>query len=135
MVLPMNMAPSQKKSTPSCAYQPRAAVSNHWTPLAIAPHPRGGLDCREGLDDPLSHWLQWMSAEPGAATQTQRCSICNPPHPRVGGMHLCYFDPLTEAGRGGSSPMSLPIRKHHPGMIQGLCRCLLTGGLCPPPPS
>src|SRR5258708_14019539 len=75
-----------------------------------------------------------MSAEPRATAQTQRCSICNPPHPRVGGMHLCYFDPLTEAGRGGSSPMSLPVQKCHPGTIQGLCRCLLRGGLCPPPP-
>src|SRR5258707_244907 len=46
-----------------CHHQPRAAVSNHWTPLAIAPQPRGGLDCPEGLNDPLSHWLQWMSAE------------------------------------------------------------------------
>src|SRR5258707_4119436 len=47
-----------------CHHQPRAAVSNHWTPLAIAPQPRGGLDCPEGLDDLLSHWLQWTSAEP-----------------------------------------------------------------------
>src|SRR5258708_1998072 len=86
-----------RKST-ICHHQPRVAVSNHWTPLAIAPQPRGGLDCPEGLDDPLSHWLQWTSAEPRAAAQTWRCSICNPPHPRVGGTHLCYFDPLTKAG-------------------------------------
>src|SRR5258706_13594792 len=58
-----------------CCHQPRVAVSNHWTPRAIAPQPGGGLDHPEGLDDPLSHWLQWMSAEPRAATRTQRCSI------------------------------------------------------------
>src|SRR5260221_117905 len=118
-----------------CCHQPRAAVSNHWTPLAIAPQPGGGLDRPEGLNDLLSHRLQWTSAETGAATQTRRCSICNPPHPRVGGTYLCYFNPLTEAGRGSSSPTSLPIWKHNPRMIQGFCRCLLGGGLCPPPPS
>ena len=118
-----------------CCHQPRAAVSNHWTPLAIAPQPRGGLDCPEGLNDPLSHWLQQTSAEAGATTQTQRCSICNPPYPKVGGTHLCYLDPLAEAGRGGSSPVSLSIWKCHPRMLQGLCRCLLRGSLCPPPPS
>src|SRR5258707_2071812 len=51
-----------RKST-ICSHQLRVAVSDHWTPLAIAPQPRGGLDCPEGLNDPLSHWLQWMSAE------------------------------------------------------------------------
>src|SRR5258708_29430156 len=45
------------KSTISC-HQPRAAVSNEWTPLAITAQARGGLDCPEGLNDPLSHWLQ-----------------------------------------------------------------------------
>src|SRR5260221_2844310 len=114
-----------------CCHQPRVAVSNHWTPLAIAPQPGGGLDHPEGLNDLLSHQLQWKSAEPGATTQTRRCSICNPPHPRVGGTHLCYFDPLTEAGRGGSSPMSLPVQNCHPRTIQGLFRHLLLGGLCP----
>src|SRR5258707_6849205 len=88
-----------RKST-ICHHQPRVAVSNHWTPLAIAPQPRGGLDCQEGLDDPLAHQLQWTSAEPGAAAQTWRCSICNPPHPRVGGMHLCYFNPPRGWQRG-----------------------------------
>src|SRR5260370_32375644 len=122
-----------RKST-ICCHQPRVAVSNHWTSLAITPQPRGGLDCPEGLNDPLSHWLQWMSAEAGATAQTQRCSICNPPYPRVGGTHLCYLDPLAEAGRGGSSPVSPPVQKHHPRTLQGLCRCLLGGGLCPPPP-
>src|SRR5260221_84229 len=124
-----------RKST-ICHHQPRVAVSNHWTPLAIAPQPRGGLDCPEGLNDNdlLSHQLQWMSAEARATTQTRRCSICNPPYPRVGGMHLCYLNPLTEAGRGGSSPMSLSIWKCHPRTLQGLCRHLLRESLCPPPP-
>src|SRR5258708_37439144 len=117
-----------------CHHQPRAAVGNHWTPLAIAPQPGGGLDHPEGLNDLLSHWLQQTSAEAGATTQTQRCSICNTPYPRVGGTHLCYLDPLAEAGRGGSSPTSLSTQKHHPGMLQGLCRCLLRESLHPPPP-
>src|SRR5258708_4147822 len=30
-------------------------------------------------------------------TQTRRGCLCNPPHPRVGGMHLHHLDPL--AGR------------------------------------
>src|SRR5258708_12792744 len=123
-----------RKST-ICCHQPRVAVSNHWTPLAIAPQPRGGLDHPEGLNDPLSHQLQWTSAEAGATNQTWRCSICNPPYPRVGGMHLCYLDPLTEAGRGGSIPMSPSIWKYHPGTLQGLSRHLLRETLSPPPPS
>src|SRR5258708_1495396 len=51
-----------RKST-ICCHQPRVAVSNHWTPLAITPQPGGGLDCPEGLNDPLSQQLQWTSAE------------------------------------------------------------------------
>ncbi len=140
----MNMAPSQKKSTPSCTsdniwkehnlLSPTLAVSDHQTPLAITPQPRGGLDHPEGLNDLLSHRLQWMSAGAGATTRTQRCSICNPPYPRVGGMHLCYLNPLAEAGRRGSSPMSPSIQKCHPRMLQGLCRCLLRESLCSSPP-
>src|SRR5258707_589220 len=98
-----------RKST-ICCHQPRAAVSDHWTPLAITPQPGGGLDHPEGLNDPLSHQLQWMSAETGAATRTWRCSICNPPHPRVGGAHLCYFNPLTKAGKGGLHILHLQVR-------------------------
>src|SRR5258708_16426664 len=113
-----------RKST-ICCHQLRVAVSDHLTPLAITPQPGGGLDCPEGLNDPLSHQLQWMSAEARAITQTWRCSVCNPPYPRVGGMHLHYLNPLAEAGRGGSSPMSLSIWKCHPGPLQGLCRYLL----------
>src|SRR5258708_1885854 len=121
-----------RKST-ICHHQPRAAVSNHWTPLAIAPQPRGGLDFPEGLNDPLPHWLQWTSAE-ARATITRRCSICNPSYPRAGGTHLCYLDPLAEAGREGSSPTSPSIQKCYPRTLQGLCRCLLRESLCPPPP-
>src|SRR5258707_15502575 len=56
-----------------------------------------------------------MSAEAtaGATTQTQRYSVCDPPHPGVGGMHLCHLDPLTKTSRGGSSPMSPPTWKHY----------------------
>src|SRR5258708_10418555 len=43
-----------------------------------------------------------------AATQTRRYSVCNPPHPRVGGMHLHHLNPLTKTSRGGSSPTSPP---------------------------
>src|SRR5260221_494082 len=121
-----------RKST-ICHHQPRAAVSNHWTPLAIAPQPRGGLEFPEGLNDPLPHWLQWTSAE-ARATITRRCSICNPSYPRAGGTHLCYLDPLAEAGREGSSPTSPSIQKCYPRTLQGLCRCLLRESLCPPPP-
>src|SRR6266436_4910423 len=56
------------------------------------------------------------------ASQTRRGCLCNPPHPRVGGMHPCHLDPLTEIGRGGSGPTSLPVWEHHPGMLQRLCR-------------
>src|SRR5258708_25400177 len=51
-----------------------------------------------------------MSTEAGAGatTQTWRCSVCNPPHPGVGGMHLCHLNPLTKTSRGGSSPTSPP---------------------------
>src|SRR5258707_9271761 len=71
---------------------------------------------------------------PFIASQTRRGCLCNPPHPRVGGMHPCHLDPLTEVGRGGSGPMSPPVQKHHPGMLQRLHRCLLGGSLCPCPP-
>src|SRR5258707_15668093 len=56
-----------------------------------------------------------MSAEAtaGATTQTQRYSVCDPPHPGVGGMHLRHLDPLTKTSRGGSSPMSPPTWKHY----------------------
>src|SRR6266436_8342986 len=70
-----------------------------------------------------------------AATRTQRYSVCNPPHPRVGGMHLCHLNPLTKTSRGGSSPMCPPAWKCCPRVLQGLRRCLLRRGLCPPPPS
>src|SRR5260370_30474773 len=78
-----------------------------------------------------------MSAEAaaGAATQTQRYSVHDPPHPRVGGMHLCHLNPLTKTSRGGSSPTSPPAWKHCPRPLQGLHRCLLTRDLHPPPPS
>src|SRR5258708_3742466 len=56
------------------------------------------------------------------------------PQPRVRATHLCYLNPLAEAGRGGSSPMSPSVQKCHPGTLQGLCRHLLREGLCPPPP-
>src|SRR5258708_12433670 len=69
-------------------------------------------------------------ATAGATTQTQRYSVCNPPHPGVGGTHLCHFDPLTKTRRGGSSPTSPPAWKHCPRALQELCRCLR-----PPPPS
>src|SRR6266446_5396658 len=78
-----------------------------------------------------------MSAEAaaGAATQTQRYSVRDPPHPRVGGTHLHHLDPLTKTSRGGSSPMSPPTWKCCPRVLQGLCRRLLRRGLHPPPPS
>src|SRR5258705_9728318 len=70
-----------------------------------------------------------MSAEAtaGAATRTQRYSVCNPPHPRVGGMHLHHLDPLTKTSRGGSSPTSPPAWKHCPRVCHdpqhsGACR-------------
>src|SRR5258708_1545776 len=77
-----------------------------------------------------------MSAEAtaGATTRTQRYSVHNPPHPRVGGMHLCHLDPLTKTSRGGSSPTSPPAWKCCPRVLQGLHRCLLRRGLRPPPP-
>src|SRR5258707_5326126 len=77
-----------------------------------------------------------MSAEAtaGATTRTQRYSVCNPPHPRVGGTHLHHLNPLTKTSRGGSSPTSPPAWKHCPRALQGLHRCLLRRGLRPPPP-
>src|SRR6266446_10159670 len=77
-----------------------------------------------------------MSAEAaaGATTQARRYSVCDPPHPRVGGTHLRHLDPLTKTSRGGSSPTSPPAWKPCPRALQGLCRCLLRRGLCPPPP-
>src|SRR6266436_4662311 len=78
-----------------------------------------------------------MSAEAaaGAATRTWRYSVHDPPHPRVGGTHLCHLNPLTKTSRGGSSPTSPPTWKHRPRVLQGLRRHLLRRGLCPPPPS
>src|SRR5258708_10999605 len=102
-----------------CCHQPRAAVSNHWTPLAITPQPRGGLDHPEGLNDPLSHQLQWTSAEPGATTQTQRYSICNHPHPKNEGIHLRYFYPPTETRQQGTNPINQTLSKCHPRTNQG----------------
>src|SRR5260370_15621853 len=67
--------------------------------------------------------------------QTRGCHLCDPSHSRMGGMHWCHLDPLTETSRGGPSPMSPSIQKHYPRVLQGLCRCLLCRGLCPPPPS
>src|SRR6266436_6392556 len=66
-----------------------------------------------------------MSAEAaaGATTQTWRYSVCDPPHPGVGGTHLHHLDPLTKTSRGGSSPMSPPAWKHCPRALQGLRRC------------
>src|SRR5258708_30320438 len=60
-----------------------------------------------------------MSAEAtaGATTGTWRYSVCNPPHPRVGGMHLCHLDPLAKTSRGGSSPMSPPVSRTAPGCV------------------
>src|SRR6266481_4840706 len=77
-----------------------------------------------------------MSAEAAAraATRTQRYSVCDPPHPRVGGTHLCHLDPLAKTSRGGSSPMSPPAWKCCPRALQGLHRHLLRRGLHPPPP-
>src|SRR5260221_5307229 len=43
--------------------------------------------------------------------QTRGCHLCNPSHSRMGGMHPCHLDPLTETSRGGSSPMSPSIWK------------------------
>src|SRR5258707_14480263 len=76
-----------------------------------------------------------MSAEAtaGATTRTRRYSVCNPPHPRVGGTHLRHLNPLAKTSRGGSSPMSPPW-KRCPRVLQGLCRHLLRRGLRPPPP-
>src|SRR5258708_27240537 len=80
--------------------------------------------------------VQSAAAEvcPLIASQTRRGCLCDPPHPGVGGMHLHHLNPLTEIGRGGSGPMSLPFWKHHPRTLQRLCRCLLGGSLHPPPP-
>src|SRR6266436_3292327 len=66
--------------------------------------------------------------------QTGGHCLCDPSHPRMGGMHLCHLDPLTETSRGGSSPMSPPVWKCYPRALQGLHRHLLRRGLCPPPP-
>src|SRR5258708_33183668 len=63
------------------------------------------------------------------------CHLCDPSHSRMGRMHLCYLDPLTETSRGGSSLTSPSTQKHYPRALQGLCRHLLRRGLCPPPPS
>src|SRR5258708_19554288 len=81
--------------------------------------------------------VQSAAAEicPLIASQTRRGCLHNPPHPRVGGMHPCHLGPLAEIGRGGSGPTSLPIQKHHPGMLQRLCGFLLGGTLHPPSPS
>src|SRR5258708_29542648 len=67
--------------------------------------------------------------------QMRGCCLCDPSHSRMGGMHLCHLNPLTETSRGGSSPTSPSIQKHYPRALQGLHRCLLRIGLCPPPPS
>src|SRR5258705_13801758 len=60
--------------------------------------------------------------------------LCDPSHSGMGGTHLCHLDPLTETGRGGSSPMSPSVQKCYPRALQGLHRCLLRRGLHPPPP-
>src|SRR5258708_3576675 len=67
-----------------------------------------------------------MSAEAaaGAATRTQRYSVHDPPHPGVGGTHLCHLNPLTKTSRGGSSPMSPPTWKHCPSVMVHLV-CLI----------
>src|SRR5260221_13656101 len=67
--------------------------------------------------------------------QTRGPHLCNPSHSRMGGMHLCHLNPLTETSRGGSGPMSPSIQKCYPRVLQGLHRCLLRRGLHPPPPS
>src|SRR5260221_5160654 len=67
--------------------------------------------------------------------QTRGPHLCDPSHSRMGGMHQCHLDPLTETSRGGSSPTSPSVQKHYPRVLQGLRRCLLRRGLCPPPPS
>src|SRR5260221_3176126 len=74
-------------------------------------------------------------ARAGATTRTQRYSVCNPPHPGVGGMHLRHLNPLAKTSRGGSSPTSPPAWKCCPRALQGLRRCLLRIALHPPPPS
>src|SRR5258708_15711448 len=61
--------------------------------------------------------------------------LCDPSHSGMGGPHLCHLDPLAETSRGGPSPTSPSVQKHYPRVLQGLCRCLLRRGLCPPPPS
>src|SRR5258708_2260105 len=66
--------------------------------------------------------------------QTRGHCLCDPSHSRMGGMHLCHLDPLTETSRGGSSPTSPSIQKCYPRALQGLHRCLLRRGLRPPPP-
>src|SRR5258708_247236 len=60
--------------------------------------------------------------------------LSDPSHFRMGGMHQCHLDPLTETSRGGSSPMSPSVWKCYPRALQGLHRCLLRRGLHPPPP-
>src|SRR5260221_12746944 len=60
--------------------------------------------------------------------------LCDPSYSGMGGTHQCHLDPLTETSRGGSSAMSPSIQKHYPRVLQGLRRCLLRRGLCPPPP-
>src|SRR5260221_5742107 len=72
---------------------------------------------------------------PPSILQTRGCHLCNPSHSRMGGMHLCHLDPLTEASRGGPSPTSPSIWKRYPRVLQGLHRRLLRRGLHPPPPS
>src|SRR5258707_14721949 len=61
--------------------------------------------------------------------------LCDPSHSRMGGMHQCHLNPLTETSRGGSSPTSPSVWKCYPRALQGLHRHLLRRGLCPPPPS
>src|SRR6266436_6699230 len=73
-------------------------------------------------------------ATAGAATRTWRYSVCDPPHPGVGGTHLCHLDPLTKTSRGSSSPTTPPAWKCCPRVLQGLHRHLLRRGLHPPPP-
>src|SRR5258708_1750606 len=67
--------------------------------------------------------------------QTRGHHLCDPSHSGMGGTHLCHLNPLTETSRGGSSPTSPSIWKHHPRALQGLRRHLLRRGLHPPPPS
>src|SRR5260221_3268020 len=60
--------------------------------------------------------VQSAAAEvcPLIASQTRRGCLCDPPHPRVGGMHPCHLDPSQRLAEEAQAQQACPSRSTIP---------------------